>query len=153
MYRAAITALGEERLSEGGLTPLYLALAALASPQLEAAHPRALFDAFCARLGECRGAPQSTDDSRVLWRALCGEGLIAVRGSSQVDAARAFAVTAPALEGSPSRWERTPAAVGAAGQGLVTPAVVPRDPPLIPSRVTDWLHDAVDRIVRSAIGS
>ncbi len=65
MYRAVITDLGETWLAEAGVTPTHLALAALVSPQLEAAHPRALFDAFCLRLGERFGAPQSTDACRI----------------------------------------------------------------------------------------
>jgi hypothetical protein len=153
MYRAVITRLGEAQLAEGGATPLHQALAAFVSPQLEAAHPRALFDAYCARLRERTSDPQSTDEYRILWRALRGEGLIAVRGSSQGDAGRAFAGAAPVREGSPPRWGSTPGAVGSTGQRAVTSAADPLDPPLIPRRVTDWFHGALDRIVRSAIGS
>jgi hypothetical protein len=79
MYRAVITDRGKAWLEGGGNAPTRHVLATLVSPQLEAAHPRALFDAFCARLSERLGALQSSDECRILWRKLCGDGAIALR--------------------------------------------------------------------------
>jgi hypothetical protein len=79
MYRAIITGLGAAWREEGSDSPTRRALAALVSPQLEAADPRALFDAFCARLSERFEAPQSTDACRILWRKLYCEGAITLR--------------------------------------------------------------------------
>jgi len=154
MYRVAITPLGEERLAEGGTTPTHQALAALAAPQLEAANPRVLFDAYCARLREYLDTPLSTDECRSVWRALRDEGLIVVRGSSQVDAGQLFAGLASVMEGGPARWGSTPGAVSPApGPRVATRAADPQDPPLIPRRVTDWFRGALAHFVHSSIGS
>jgi hypothetical protein len=159
VYRAVITELGETWLEEAGQTPTHLALAALVSPQLEAAHPRALFDAFCLRLGERFGAPQSTDACRILWRRLCSEGAILVRGSLQTDAGCAFALKEPILEGTRPRWsvKRDGVTAVSAKSEARTPSPRPdsaapnmQDVPLIPQRVSDLFRDALARIVRVA---
>ena len=104
MYRAVITDRGKAWLEEGGNAPTRHALASLVSPQLEAAHPRALFDAFCLRLTERLDTAQSTDECRLLWRTLRDDGLIAVGGSLHIDTGRAFALREPLVEGSLPHW-------------------------------------------------
>jgi hypothetical protein len=159
VYRAVITELGETWLEEAGVTPTRLALAALVSPQLEAPHPRALFDAFCQRLGERFDAPQSTDTCRILWRRLCSEGAIVVRGSLQTDAGCAFALKEPIVEGARPRWSvkrdgvaPAPANSEARTSGPRTDSAAPnlQDVPLIPQRVSDIVRDTLARIVRVA---
>jgi hypothetical protein len=160
VYRAVITDLGEARLATDGVTPTHRALAALVSPQLEAADPRALFDVFCLRINERFGIPQNIDQCRVLWREMCGVELIAVRGSSLTDAGLAFAMKDPPVEGARPRWggKRNgdmPAARDAAarisGQPSVSPAPNPLEVPLIPRRVSNVFRGAMDRIVEVAL--
>jgi hypothetical protein len=79
MFNAVITDRGRVWLEEGDDSPTRRALATLVSPHLEAADPRALFDVFCVRLSERVVAPQSTDECRILWRKLCGDGAITLR--------------------------------------------------------------------------
>jgi hypothetical protein len=162
VYRAVITDLGEAWLEEAGDIPMHLALAALVSPQLEAAHPRALFDAFCLRLDERLGAPRSTDTCRLLWRGLCNDGAIVVRGSLQTDAGCAFALKDPIGEGSRPRWggkregdERAVRNISVRASGTQPAAAVPnlQDVPLIPRRVTDLFRDTLARLVRGAGGA
>ncbi len=160
MYRAVITDLGEARLAELGVTPTHRALAALVSPRLEAADPRALFDAFCARLSERLGASQNIDECRALWREMRAAELIAVRGSSLTDAGLAFALKAPAAEGARLRWggkrsgdiaPSRDASARVSGQPSASSAPSPLEVPLIPRRVSIVFRVAVDRIIGVAL--
>ena len=158
MYRAVITDLGEAWLATTGVTPTHRALAALVSPQVEAADPRALFDAFCVRINERFGIPQDIDQCRVLWREMCGDELIAVRGSSLTDAGLAFAMKDPPAEGARPRWggkrngdmpaSRNTEAPISGQPPPVSPAPNPLEVPLIPRRVSNMFRGAVGRIVR-----
>jgi hypothetical protein len=143
MFRAVITDRGDTWLGEAGVTPAHDALAALVSPQLEAANPRALFDAFCARLTERRGTPQSIDECRSLWRALCDHGVIAVRGSVQIDAGCAFALKEPMVEGIWPQW------VGKQDDN-VPEAPNREDVALIPRRVSTLVRNTLARLVGDA---
>ena len=160
MYRAVITDLGEARLAAGGVTSTHRALAALVSPQLEAADPRALFDAFCVRLSERFGASQKIDECRALWRAMCGDELIAVRGSSLTDAGLAFAFKEPMVEGARPRWggrrrgdipASRDASARISDQPSVSSAPNPLEVPLIPRRISNLFRGAVSRIVGVAL--
>ncbi len=161
MYCAFITELGETKLEEAAATAAHHALAALVSPPLEAPHPRALFDAFCGRLGERFGAPQSTDACRVLWRRLCGDGVIVVRGSLQTDAGRSFArieplarSTQPRPGGKRDGDERPAREYGTELLSNRSASATPNPPgmPFIPRRVSDFFRDALVRLVRVADG-
>jgi hypothetical protein len=150
MYRAGITPHGEAWLGKGGCTPTHQALAALISPQLEAANPRALFDAFCARLTERLAAPPSIDECRGLWRTLRREGLIAVRGSLQIDGGRAFALTEPLAQGGRPRWDGTRDGAMLALRDAAAPTMV--EVPLIPRRVSNFFRTTLTRLLRVARG-
>jgi hypothetical protein len=107
MFHAIITDRGRAWLEEGNVTPTRRALSTLVSPQLEAANPRALFDVFCARLNERLSPPQSIDECRVLWRALCGDGAIIVRQSFRTSATLASLVKEVSVEIFRPRWGAT----------------------------------------------
>jgi hypothetical protein len=159
MYRAVITLRGEAWLAEGRPGPTHQALAILVSHPLEAIHSRALFDVFCARLGEALGASQSTDECRILWRALCHNDLIAVRGAMPMDTGRAFAIGEPLVEGARPRWinkrdEDPPMPqnleVRPAFPQSVASASNPPDVPALPRRVSGLVRDTLTRLVAVA---
>jgi hypothetical protein len=159
MYHVVITLRGEAWLAEGSPTPVHQALAALVSPSLEAAQPRAIFDAFCLRLSEHLGAPQPIDDCRNVWRALGDNGLIAVRGSLQLDAGRAFALNESLVEGSRphkdgKRYEKGRAPYNPAldpdVQPLVAPAPNRQELPLIRRRVSSLFRDTAAQFMGTA---
>jgi hypothetical protein len=150
MFRAVITDRGAAWLGEAGVTPTHAALAVLVSPQLEAANPRALFDAFCARLTERRGVPQSTDECRNLWRAVRDNGLVVVRGSLQMDTGRTVAVAELLAEGARPRWRDS--RIGAMHTAQDATIANLQEVPLIPRQVSDFLRDTVAHLVGVANG-
>jgi hypothetical protein len=150
MFRAVITDRGDTWLGEAGVTPTHAALAVLVSPQLEAANPRALFDAFCVRLTDRRGAPQPLDECRNLWRALRDNGLVVVRGSLQMDTGRALAVAELLAEGSRPRWSDS--RIGAMHTAQDATIANLQEAPLIPRRVSDFFRDTMAHLVEVASG-
>jgi hypothetical protein len=159
MYCVVITLRGEAWLAEGSPTPTHQALAALVSPPLEATQPRAIFDAFCLRLSERLDAPQPIDECRNLWRALGDNGLIAVRGSLQLDAGRAFALKESLIEGARphkdgKRYEKVRAphdpVSGPDGRPATTPVPNRRELPLIRHRVSSLFRDTAAQLMGTA---
>jgi hypothetical protein len=158
MYRVVITLRGETWLAEGSPTPAHQALATLVSPPLEATHPRAIFDAFCARLSERWDAPQPIDECRSLWRALGDNGLIAVRGSMQLDAGRAFALNESLIEGSRphrdgKRYERPQVShdptLGPDAQPTAAPIPQRQEVPLVRRRVSGLFRETAAQLMRT----
>jgi hypothetical protein len=159
MYRVVITLRGEAWLAEGSPTPTHQALAALVSPSLEAAQPRAIFDAFCLRLSERLDAPRPIDECRILWRALGDNGLIAVRGSLQLDAGRAFALNESLIEGSRphkdnKRYERMQAPGDPVPGPEIQPSTAPvpkrQEAPLIRRRVSGLFRETAAQLMGTA---
>jgi hypothetical protein len=135
MYRVVITDRGDSWLAEAGGTPTHDALVELVAPQLEALNPRALFDAFCARLTDRRGTALPIDECRALWRALRDNGL---------------AVAELLAEDARPRWRES--RIGPMHTGWdATPAQL-QEVPLIPRRVADFIRTRLTHLVEAASG-
>jgi hypothetical protein len=161
MYHTVITNRGKAWLEEEADSPARLALAAVASPRLEANDPEAVFAAFCTRLGERLGAAPSPGACRALWQELAQAGMIKVRRPLPPGTPTAFTVSDPPVETYRPGWGGKRAGAGAkprdpAGRPRVQRSVMLApdvDEAVLAARhEVESFSDALDRLVREAIG-
>lgn len=98
MYHAIITNRGKAWLEEPATTMIRRALAAIAEPCLEAETPRAMVDAFGARLRERLDTFLDDADVLALWQELGHEAVIKVRRPLPADTSAEFVLTDPPIE-------------------------------------------------------